>query len=231
MKVRNALMIALCFAAMPAMAQTTSTGTPSKPATKTPAPSQLESVTPMLPEKADPAKDAAIRHLMDITHTSNLGDNMSGTLSMQVRNAMKQLLPDERLQKFMVDFDQKFRDAMPSSKVTDTVVPIYAKSFSLEEIQELVRFYESPLGQHVVATMGQVSRDSQNAALTMERDAAFKTLTAMTPEYPEIDKVLHPEGSAAPASGQGPKTVPVPAPAPAPAAPQVPTLKPTTPQQ
>src|SRR5271168_2227112 len=98
MKVRNALMIALCFAAMPAMAQTTSTGTPSKPATKTPAPSQLESVTPMLPEKADPAKDAAIRHLMDITHTSNLGDNMSGTLSMQVRNAMKQLLPDERLQ-------------------------------------------------------------------------------------------------------------------------------------
>ncbi len=231
MKVRTALILALCFAAPPLMAQTPSAGTPSQPAAKNPpaqaAPSRLESATPTLPDKVDPAKETAIRHLMDITQESKLGDNMSGALSMQVRTAVKRTMPEERLQKFMVEFDQKFRDGMPSSKVADAVVPIYSKTFSMEEIQGLIKFYESPLGQHVVQAMGQVSRDSQEVALNMEKEAALRTLGTMTTDYPELDKMLHPENATAPAAAPGSKPVP----SPAPAAGSVPTLKPTTPQQ
>ena len=150
MKVRTALMLALCFAAMPAMAQTTSTAPPAKPVARTPPPSRLEPVVTPLPERVDPAKDTAIRHLMDLTQESKLGDNISGGLSIQVRNLMKPNLPDERLQKFMVEFDQKFRDGIPSAKVIDAVVPVYAKTFSTEEIQGLIQFYESPLGQRTL---------------------------------------------------------------------------------
>lgn len=230
MKVRTALMLALSFAVMPAMAQDSIPSAPSKPAAKAPAakpaPSRLEPVVTPLPEKVDPAKETAIRHLMDITQESKLGDNVSGTMSMQVRAAVKRGMPDERLQKFMVDFDQKFRDSMPSSKVIDAVVPIYAKNFSLEEINGLIQFYESPLGQHVVQTMGQVSNDSQQVAVNIEKEAALKTLGTMTTDYPEIDKMLHPENAAAPAAGS--KAAPAPAPVPAPGAP---TLKPATSQQ
>jgi uncharacterized protein len=228
MKVRTALMLALCFAAMPAMAQSTSTAPPAKPVARTPPPSRLEPVVTPLPEKVDPAKDTAIRHLMELTQESKLGDNISGGLSMQVRNLMKPSLPDDRLQKFMVEFDQKFRDGMPSSKVIDAVVPIYAKNFSMEEIQGLIQFYESPLGKHVVETMGQVSRDSQETAVSMERDVAIKSLRTMTGDYPELVKMLPPENGAAPAVAPPAKPASTPAPGPAPAAP---TLKPVTPQR
>lgn len=229
MKARIALIAALfSIATLPAMAQTAPAAPlPSKPAAQAPAkpaPSHLESVIPTPPEKIDPAKETAIRHLMDITQESKLGDNVSGAMSIQVRNAVKRGMPDDRLQKFMVDFDQKFRVSMPSSKVIDAVVPIYAKNFSLEEINGLIQFYESPLGQHVVQTMGQVSRDSQDTAVNMEKEAALKTLDTMGTDYPEIDKMLHPQNAAAPAAPAAPK----PATAPDPAAP---TLKPTTPQQ
>jgi len=227
MKVRTALMLALCFAAMPAMAQTTSTAPPAKPVARTPPPSRLEPVVTPLPERVDPAKDTAIRHLMDLTQESKLGDNISGGLSIQVRNLMKPNLPDERLQKFMVEFDQKFRDGIPSAKVIDAVVPVYAKTFSTEEIQGLIQFYESPLGKHVVEAMGQVSRDSQEAALNLEREAAIKSLRTMTGEYPELVKMLPPENGAAPATAPPAKPASTPAPAPAPAAP---SLKPATPQ-
>ena len=164
---------------------------------------------------------------MDLTQESKLGDNISGGLSIQVRNLMKPNLPDERLQKFMVEFDQKFRDGIPSAKVIDAVVPVYAKTFSTEEIQGLIQFYESPLGKHVVEAMGQVSRDSQEAALNLEREAAIKSLRTMTGEYPELVKMLPPENGAAPATAPPAKPASTPAPAPAPAAP---SLKPATPQ-
>jgi uncharacterized protein len=233
MKVRIALIVAVCFAAIPAMAQTPAPDAPSKPAAQSPAAkpaaSHLESVTSALPEKVDPVKDAAIRHLLEVTQESKLADNISGAMSMQVRSAMKRGMPDDRLQKFMVDFDQKFRDSMPSSKVMDAVVPIYAKSFSMEEIKGLIQFYETPLGQHVVQTMSQVSHDSQEAAVNMEKEAALKTLNGMATDYPELDKMLHPENAAAPAAAPGSK--PVLAPGMAPAAAPAPTLKPTTPQR
>jgi uncharacterized protein len=225
MKVRAALILALCFVAAPLMAQTPA-APPQKPAAQHP-PSQLESVVPAVPEKVDPAKDTAIRHLMDITEESKLADNVSGAMSMQVHTLVGRAMPAERLEKFMVDFDQKFRSSVPSSKVIDGVVPIYAKNFTMEEIQGLIKFYESPLGQHVVKSMGQVSHDSQELAVNMEKEAALKTLRAMSTDYPEIAKMLPPEPGTAPASAPAVK----PAPAPAPAATDVPTLKPTTPQQ
>jgi hypothetical protein len=225
MKVRAALILALCFVGAPLMAQTHA-APPQKPAAQLP-PSQLESAVPTVPEKVDPAKDTAIRHLMDITEESKLADNVSGAMSMQVHTLVGRAMPAERLEKFMVDFDQKFRASVPSSKVIDGVVPIYAKNFTMEEIQGLTKFYESPLGQHVVKSMGQVSHDSQELAVNMEKEAALKTLRAMSTDYPEIAKMLPPEPGAAPASAPAAK----PAPAPAPASGDVPTLKPTTPPQ
>ena len=35
----------------------------------------------------------------------------------------------------------------PGVVVTLLMVPIYARAFSMEEIQGLIQFYESPLGQ------------------------------------------------------------------------------------
>ena len=199
MKITTALLAGVLLTAWTALGQLSPSGTQQKPATpvqpgqpraKTEGaqpPAKIESAPA---EKVDPAKEKAIRHLLDVTDTSKIGDHLSGAISMQVRSAMSRTLPDERLQKFMVDFDRKFHARLPSSQVTDRVVPIYAQYFSMEDIQGLIQFYESPLGQRVVKTLPEVVQESQTAGIKLEQQAAMATLQEMTNDYPELKSML-----------------------------------------
>lgn len=203
-------------------AQTPALGTPKAPAAQHPsgAPPQSSptksSSSPSEPsptlEKPDPAKEAAIRHLMELTQTSKLGDNIAAFMSGQVRSVMSRTIqkPDE-LQKFMDSFAQKFNAAAPSSAVTDAQVPVYAHFFSMEDIQALIKFYESPLGQRVVKTLPEVAQQTQQAGMQLDQKAAIEVLRSMSPEYPELKQMLPPEPGSSPS--------PLPGPGPSPAAP------------
>jgi len=113
----------------------------------------------------DPAKEAAIRHLMDLTQTSKLGDNIQSYITDQVRTGLARALKPDTLPKFMDEFNQKFVSAAPASRVTDAIVPIYANAFSTEDIKGLIQFYESPLGQRVVKNLPTVDQQSQAAGV------------------------------------------------------------------
>ena len=234
MKLRSALILAASLCAIPTLAQGT-TPTPAQPQPKViheAPPSQLQDVVSQPPAKPDPAKIAAIRHLLDLTEESKMADNYSGRISMQVRQAVSQKLTPDKLQKFMVDFDAKFRASVTPEQVVNAVIPIYANTFSLDEIQGIIKFYETPLGQKVVQTMPQVAQNEQQTGFNMEKDAALNTLQAMATDYPEISSILpggqKPADAQAPAAAPGQATTPKPslAPTPAPATP-----KPDTPQQ
>lgn len=195
------------------LAQTPATGTQQKTAPQhqpgTPAPSAKAPATsaaqPPTLEKPDPAKEAAIRHLMEITQTSKLGDNISNAITQQVRAVMSRAIqqPDQ-LQKFMDSFSEKFLAAAPSSAVTEAEIPIYSHYFSMEDIEGLVKFYESPLGQRVVKNLPEVVQNTQQTGVQMDQKAALDVLHGMSTEYPELKQMLPPEGG----SGPGPGTAP-----------------------
>jgi uncharacterized protein len=215
----------LCIAG-PVLAQTPSTGTPQGPAaarhrSATPArPAQdAQGGAQAAPTKVDPAKEAAIRHLMDITETSKLGNNVAAYISNQVRTVMSHSIDPNTLPKFMDSFNQKFAVSAPTDRVTDAMVPIYDRAFTMEQIHGLVQFYESPLGQHVVKVLPQVLQASQDAAAKMDQEAALNVLRGMSSDYPQLKNMLPPdksesapEGGAAPAA---PEKAPAPQPAPA----------------
>jgi uncharacterized protein len=168
----------------------------------------------------DPAKDAAIRHLMDITETSKLGDNIATYLKGQVRDGVGRAIGPEKVDAFMGTFDRKFSATSPSKAVTDAMVPIYAKAFSMEDIQALIQFYESPLGQRVVKALPDVVQQSQMVGVQIEQTSALKVLREMADEYPELKQVLPPENEQGqPGSKAAPEATPSPAPKPAPSAP------------
>jgi hypothetical protein len=104
--------------------------------------------------------------------------------------------------------------------VIDAMVTIYAKNFSLDDIQGLIQFYETPLGKRVVKTLPEVSQQSQRVGVEMEQNAALAVLRGMSNEYPEIKPMLpadesQPQG--APNGTPAPKSTPAPAtPKPAP---------------
>jgi uncharacterized protein len=223
MKFPITLIAALLCAAAPALAQAPVSGTPAQHQPGVPAQHQPPAPTtvspaapPSLAEKVDPAKEAAIRHLMEVTETSKLGDSINAFLTDRIRSIMSRNMAPDKLPKFMDSFSQKLSAASPSSAVTDAMVPIYARAFSTEEIQEMTKFYESPVGQKMVKQLPQVTKESQDTGVQIEQNAAMSVLEGMQDEYPELKPMLHPQGPGAGAPGAPGAPSPEAQPAPAP---------------
>lgn len=184
MKLQSALILAVLSIAGPALAQTSSRdmkggtraqlqpGTPAKPAEPaTAAPSAAPAS-----EKADPAKRAAIRHLMEITATSKMGGNITNGITSQVHSVMGRAIPADRLQKFMESFSQKFSLAAPASAVNDNTAAVYARHFSMEDIEGLTNFYESSLGQRVLKSLPEAQEEAYSSGQQMDQQAAMQIL-------------------------------------------------------
>jgi uncharacterized protein len=214
MKLRIAVIAALLSAAGPALAQTPPASAPptlaphATPGQAAPAKPVASALPPA--EKIDPAKDAAIRHLMDITESSKMGENIAIFITGKVHDGLGRAIPADQLPKFMDSFSQKFSAGLPPTAVNDAVVTIYAKHFSMEDIQGLTKFYESPIGQRIVKEMPDVDQQMRNAGQQIETAVAIAVLRGMSDEYPQLKQMLPPDSSA---------PTPSSAPAPAPEAP------------
>ncbi|HWY27018.1 MAG TPA: DUF2059 domain-containing protein [Candidatus Angelobacter sp.] len=183
----------------PAQKQPGTPAQPEKPAANPGvAPSQLLPALRQPPEQDDPVKDAAIHHLMDVTGTSKMGDQMLNNMTAQIHNIVSRALPPDRVQKFMDQFNQNFHQRLSPGQVSDTLVPIYASHFSLDDIKGLAAFYESPLGQRVLQTLPQVSQESQTSASQLIKGNALQVVQSMTDEYPELKPLLQGNGGAKP---------------------------------
>jgi uncharacterized protein len=211
MKLKTALIVAAFVAAGPALAQSsTPPATAAKPAQHQPgtaaSSSQSQAAAPAAApaEKLDPAKEAAIRHLLDLTEISKMGENINSGISREVQGAVGRGLQQDQVPKFMDTFNTRFAAAAPPSKVTDSIVPIYAKHFTLEEIQGLIKFYESPLGQKLVKEMPEVVQESQSAGVQMDQNAALAVLRSMQDDYPVLKQMLPPDPNAPPAAAPAP---------------------------
>jgi hypothetical protein len=230
MKLGTALIAAVLLTASPLLAQAPPGAAQQKPAPAQPG--QPAAAPPASSEKLDPAKDAAIRHLLEITGVSKEGEDIAAGWTDRVHTGMGRVVPADQLPKFMETFSTKFSASAPPSAITDAMVAIYARHFSIEDIQGVTKFYESPLGQLMVKEMPDVSREAQTAGMQMDQKVVIEVLRGMSDEYPQIKPLLPPDPSkpapapsAAPAPAPGSPATPPAAPAPSPA----PTPKP--PQQ
>ena len=223
MRIRVALIAVALLAASALSAQTPSTSAPPKaPAHQPGVPAQSASsssqtqkpATPAPAGKPDPAKDAAIRHLLDITETSKLGDSINQYVTDQVHQALSQAMPPERVTKLMSSFTQKMAVDAPASAVMDASVAVYARSFSMEDIQGLIQFYESPLGQRVVKALPRAAKESQDLGVQMQEKGAMTVLQGLSTDYPELKQMLRPPDAGSDA-GPGPQKAPAPQAAPA----------------
>jgi uncharacterized protein len=230
MKLGIALIAAALLTASPLLAQTPPGAAQQKPAPVQPGqtaanPDAASPATP--PVKLDPAKEAAIRHLLEITGESKEGENIGAGWTSRVHDGMSRAIPPDQLPKFMDTFTAKFNASASPNAVTDAMVAIYARHFSLEDIQAATKFYESPIGQRMVKEMPDVSRESQTAGMQMDQKIVMQVLWGMADEYPQLKQMLPPDPSkpapapapsAAPAPGSSatPPATPPPSPAPSP---------------
>jgi len=200
MRLRTIWLAAVFAIGAPVLAQTpSSTAAPPKapahqpgePAHPAAAPAQTQGAAAPT-EKVDPAKDQAIRHLMDLTESSKMAQDLNAYVTKQIHDAMSQALPADKLSKFMQTFGERLDSAAPASAITDATVSLYAQAFSTEDIQGLIQFYESPLGQRVVKQLPRVAQESQRVGVQMEQKGALAVLRDMAGDYPELKSMLEP---------------------------------------
>jgi len=98
-----------------------------------------------------PAKEAKIRRVLQLTGSAQLGPQVVNQLLGSFKTAMPQVPAA-----FWSDFQKEIR---PEDFV-NLVIPIYARHYSENDLDGLIAFYSSPLGQKVTREMPAVMSES-----------------------------------------------------------------------
>src|SRR6266550_9038373 len=139
-----------------------------------------------------PASEESIDRLLADAKVEKLLDTMSANVDQIMRRSMEastqgqQLSPEQRrvIDATAARFVQVMRDEMTWDKLRPVYVQIYEESFTQEEIDGLIAFYESPAGVAFVEKMPVVMQKSMSImqsrmASMMERmKAAMKEAIA-----------------------------------------------------
>jgi len=83
----------------------------------------------------------------------------SGKIGIQVMNQMM----DSFKKSFSAvpqEFWEEAKQEMKADDITNLITPIYAKYYTETDIDQLINFYNSPIGKKMVATMPQVVQES-----------------------------------------------------------------------
>jgi uncharacterized protein len=152
---------------------------------QTQAQSQTKPASPAT--KIDPGKEADIRELMQVTGVNGLGEQLMNAGIAQFRANVMEAQPDNpRAKQFADAFVARFQRHFDPHRLTETVIPIYDKHLSQEDLKALLDYYKSPFGQRMLKILPEVARDSQLAGYTLGQKAAEEAMDDLKADYPEF---------------------------------------------
>lgn len=214
-------LIALLLLSIPSAHAQTSPGSSQQatmhraPGTAAPSvsPSSDAAATPSSQEKSaltvSPDEDKAIRHLMQLLGTDKMAESFNQSITIQLRDAMtKRGMSEDQLKQFLQDFGQNFAAQSVDSKVNTALVQVFAAHLSAQDINGLVQFYESPLGNRFMDALPYISQSSQQEGIKIVREQAIAVLRQMSDQYPEVKTMLPPESSTPSGSSPPVQTIP-----------------------
>jgi hypothetical protein len=123
--------------------------------------------TPVFAADSSPTEES-IKHLLAVTDSRKLADDMMVQMDGAMKNAMKQLPQGKAVtpeQQKTLDSMQSKMDALLKQELNwDSLEPlyiqIYRESFTQEEINGMLAFYETPVGQALIKKMPAVMQKS-----------------------------------------------------------------------
>jgi hypothetical protein len=141
--------------------------------------------------KIEPAKEADIRRLLELTGVKALAAQMMDDMMENVRPILSNSLPPGEYQNKLIDlFVAKFRDKADPQHLIEMAIPIYDKNFSAEEIKGLIQFYQTPLGQKMIRALpmvtGELQREGKRWGEGLGRDSMREVLA----EHPDLAQAL-----------------------------------------
>ncbi len=135
---------------------------------------------------AEPVSESAIRELLVVTNTKNLLEGTKSQLDAMVAKGIEQGLngksPTPKQQQIITDMKNKMvalvQGLLSWEKMEPLYIRLYQESFTQEEVNGMLAFYKSPVGQAVVRKTPVVM---QKSMLEMQ-----KSLGEILPEMQKI---------------------------------------------
>lgn len=109
-----------------------------------------------LPESDDPGKRAEIKKLLVLTGSREMALQAIDQMIGQFKQTMPQV-PDDFWKDAAAEMKTQIDDLL------DLCIPAYERQLTHDEIKELVKFYESPIGRKLVAAQPQIQMDCMQA--------------------------------------------------------------------
>lgn len=111
------------------------------------------------------SSEVKIREFIKITGA----DKMAITAMQQFIDQIKQNYPN-----VSDEFWTECTAEISSDKMTDIYIPIYAKYYTESDLDELIKFYKSPIGQKTLTVMPALMKESMEAGGKMGREVAIQ---------------------------------------------------------
>lgn len=167
------------------------------PATQ-PAPPAQAAAPAAKPETAiDPAKDAAIRKLFEVMGTKDAMRQVIASMSGTIRPLLESSLPRGEYRAQLIDlFFQRLQVKLRVDDLLELAIPIYDKYFSLEDIDGLTKFYQTPLGKKAISVLPQVLLEAQAAGKKLGQEMGRQSMIEVLDEHPDLKKSLEDAGAA-----------------------------------
>ncbi|MDR7094348.1 DUF2059 domain-containing protein [Hydrogenophaga laconesensis] len=121
---------------------------------------------------AAPPSDASIATLLSVTQSDKMLDTMYANMEQMIRQGMQQATAGKALsdeQKRVMELAptriaRLMREEITWASMEPMIVQVYRESFDQAEIDGLIAFYQSPVGQSFVAKMPLVMQRSMDAS-------------------------------------------------------------------
>jgi uncharacterized protein len=165
------------------------------PAASTKQPVQQQGVAPSAQPaakpKIDPAKEANIRKLLDITGARGLAVQSMDAMMKSIKPLLANSLPPGDYREKVIDlFVEKFRAKADSQQIVDLVVPIYDKHLSDEEIKGLIAFYQTPLGKKALSVLPEIALESRQAGEEWGKALGGDCMREVLAEHPDLANAM-----------------------------------------
>lgn len=146
----------------------------------------------------DSAKEAAIRKLFEVQDMRKNMQQVVDGMSTNIKPMLLSSLPKGEYRDQLADlFIQKFQTKLKIDQLMEMAVPIYAKYFSVEDIEGLTKFYQTPLGKKTLSVLPQTVIEMQTASMQLGQKVGRESMEEVLTEHPDLKKALE-DAAAAP---------------------------------
>jgi uncharacterized protein len=148
----------------------------------------------------NPAKEATIRKLLELTGAKKNELAFGEQLTAYLKNMLeKNLPPTEHKDQISNSLITKVNARLTSDEFINRLIPVYDREFSQDDLKGIISFYESPAGHKFLESSGRVSNEANRISDEWIKTMIPEILDQLMEEFPELKQQT---GAPAGAGGQ-----------------------------